>query len=130
MFKSSSALSYLAGVVLLRWTVAGLMLLHGVSKLRGGVGGIEAMLSNAGLPGWFAYGVFVGEVVAPLLVMAGILVRPAALVMALNMVVAIALVHRDELFVLGRTGGYALELQALFLLGSIAIALIGGRSRG
>jgi hypothetical protein len=34
------------------------------------------------------------------------------------------------LFVLGRTGGYALELQALFLLGSIAIALIGGRSRG
>ena len=130
MFKSSSALSHLAGIVLLRWTVAGLMLLHGVSKLRAGVGGIEAMLSNAGLPGWFAYGVFVGEVVAPLLVMAGILVRPAALVMALNMVVAIALVHRDELFVLGKTGGYALELQALFLLGSIAIALIGGRSRG
>ena len=43
-----------AGVLLLRFTVAGLMLFHGVAKLRSGLGGIESLLAAAGLPTWFA----------------------------------------------------------------------------
>jgi putative oxidoreductase len=41
------------------------------------------------------------------------------------MVVAVAMVHMSELFALAKTGGYALELQAMFLLGAISIALLG-----
>lgn len=118
-----------AGVLLLRFTVAGLMLFHGVAKLRSGLGGIESLLAAAGLPTWFAYGVLIGEIVAPLLIMAGILVRPAAWIMAINMVIAVGLAHPDELLTIGRTGGYGLELQAFFFLCSIAVALLVDRKR-
>jgi uncharacterized membrane protein YphA (DoxX/SURF4 family) len=79
------------GVLLLRFTVAGLMLFHGAAKLRNGLGGIESLLSGVGLPPWIAWGVLIGEVVAPLLVLAGVWVRPAALVMAFNMVLLLLL---------------------------------------
>jgi putative oxidoreductase len=130
LFKISSALIHHAGVLLLRWTVAGLMLLHGVAKLRSGVAGIESMLASHGLPTWIAYGVFIGEIAAPLFVVVGVFVCTAALVMAFNMAVAVALAHQAQLFTLGKSGAYALELQAFFFLGSIAIALLAnGRSR-
>lgn len=118
------------GVLLLRFTVGVLMLFHGVAKLRHGLGSIESMLAGVGLPSWFAYGVIVGEVIAPLLILAGVLVRPAALVIAFNMVVAVALAHPTQLFALSRTGGYGLELQAFYFFGALAIAmLVDGRRR-
>ena len=112
------------GFFLLRWAVAGLMLLHGISKLLNGWDSIERMLTGMGLPAFIAYGVLVGEVVAPLLVLANVMVVPAALVMAFNMVVAIALAHTSQLFTLSKSGGWALELQALYFLGALAIALM------
>lgn len=112
-----------AGIYLLRWSVALLMLLHGIAKLQNGIAGIQGMVTAAGLPGFLGYGVLIGEVLAPLLVLSGFLVGPAALVMAINMVVAIMLVHTGELLSLGKSGGWALELQGLFLVGSLAIAL-------
>ncbi|MGZ8255739.1 MAG: DoxX family protein [Burkholderiaceae bacterium] len=115
------------GVLLLRLTVAGLMLFHGVAKLRHGLGGIESLLAQFGLPAWFAYGVLVGEILAPLLVLAGLWVRPAALVMAFNMIVAVALAHPGDLLSLGRSGGYRLEAQAFFFFCSLAIALLTDR---
>lgn len=116
-----------AGFFVLRWAVAGLMLLHGISKLLNGVSPIEGMLTGMGLPAFIAYGALIGEVVAPMLVLANVLVVPAALVMAFNMVVAVALAHSSQFFTLGKSGGWALELQALYLFGSIAIALLAPR---
>lgn len=117
------------GVLLLRFTVAGLMLFHGVAKLQSGLGGIESLLAAAGLPTWFAYGVLIGEIVAPVLIIAGILVGPAAWIMAINMVIAVGLAHPTQLLTIGRTGGYGLELQAFFFLCSIAVALLVDRKR-
>ncbi len=118
------------GVLLLRLTVAGLMLFHGLGKLGSGLGPIESMLAGAGVPSWFAYGVIVGEVIAPLMVLAGVLVRPAALLIAFNMIVAVALVHTAQLFTIGKMGGYALELQAFYFFGALAIALLAdGKGR-
>ena len=115
------------GFFILRWAVAGLMLFHGVSKLRLGLGSIESLLVGAGLPAFIAYGVLIGEVLAPLLVLANRLVVPAALVMAFNMLVAVALVHTAQVFTLSKSGGWALELQALYFFGSLAIALMASR---
>jgi putative oxidoreductase len=113
-----------AGYFLLRWAVAGMMLFHGVSKLVNGVASIQGMLAHAGLPGFIAYGVLVGEVLAPVLVLANRFVAPAAAVMAFNMAVAVALAHASQFFALGRAGGWVLELQGLFFFGSLAIALL------
>ena len=113
------------GKLILRLTVAVLLLLHGVAKILGGVGGISGMLQDVGLPGELAYGVYVGEVAAPLLVIIGLYARIAALVMALNMVAAVYLAHLEDIFALGRGGGWAIELQAFFLFTALAVALIG-----
>ncbi len=112
------------GYFILRWAVAGSLLLHGISKLTRGIGSIEALVVSAGLPAFVAYGVLIGEVLAPLLVMANRFVVPAALVMAFNMVVAVALVHAGQVFTLGKTGGWSLELQGLYFFGSLAIAFL------
>ena len=113
------------GKLILRAALAIMILLHGIAKLSGGVGFITGMLANLGLPAFFAYGVYVGEVVAPVLVLVGLWTRPAALVMAINMVVAIVLVHSKEIAELGKQGGWAIELQGMFLFAAIAVALLG-----
>jgi putative oxidoreductase len=113
------------GKLLLRLTVGVLVLLHGLAKVTGGVGGIPNMLAGVGLPAALAYGVYIGEVLAPLLVLIGFYSRIAALVIVVNMLFAIGLVHMDDIFRFTNTGGWALELQACFLLMALAIALIG-----
>ncbi len=113
------------GLFLLRAGLGLLILLHGVAKIASGPQAIVGLATRAGLPPAFAYLVYVGEVVAPLLLVVGLWTRPAALVVAINMVVAIALAHAGQLFELGKSGGWALELQGMFLLAALAIALLG-----
>jgi putative oxidoreductase len=113
------------GKLLLRAVLAILLLFHGFSKLIGGIGPIAGMVQGVGLPAVFAYGVYIGEVVAPLLILVGVFTRPAALVVAINMVVALLLAHTSQFFTLGQTGGWALELQGMFLAAALAVALLG-----
>jgi putative oxidoreductase len=113
------------GKLILRLTLGVLMLLHGIAKIRGGAGGIEKMLQGIGLPGELAFGVYLGEVLAPILVLIGLYARVGAALIVVNMVFAIALAHRADVFVLSRTGGWALELQAFFLFTALALALMG-----
>ena len=113
------------GKLVLRLTLGILMLLHGIAKLRYGVSGIEGMVQSHGLPGFLAYGVFIGEVIAPLLVIFGFYARIGGLIMAFNMAVAIALAHSTQLFDLSKTGGWELELQGFFLFTALVVALIG-----
>lgn len=113
------------GKLVLRVVLAVLILFHGVSKLIGGVGFISGMLTKAGLPGAFGYLVYIGEVVAPLLILVGVFTRAAALVVVINMVVALLLVHTGQFFTRNDTGGWALELQGMYLGTAVAIALLG-----
>ncbi|NEX61925.1 DoxX family protein [Noviherbaspirillum galbum] len=114
-----------AGKLVLRAALAALLLFHGVSKLVGGVGFITGMLAKAGLPPAIGYLVYVGEVVAPLMILLGIWTRAASLVVAFNMIVAVLLVHTAQFFTMSQTGGWALELQGLYFAGAIAVALLG-----
>ena len=113
------------GKFVLRVSLGLLVLLHGIAKITGGIGGIEGMVTAAGLPGWLAYGVYVGEVVAPLMLILGLHARIGAGLVAINMLVAIFLVHLGEITQLNGRGGWALELQGMFLFGAIAVALLG-----
>jgi len=114
------------GKLLLRLTIGLLFLLHGIGKLQGGTDFVIGLLGKQGLPGELGYLVLIGEVLAPLLLIVGLWTRVAALLVAANMVVAVWLVHMKELFMLSSsTGAYALELQALFFFGAIALALLG-----
>lgn len=74
-----------------------LILLHGIAKLRHGLGPIEEMVAAHGMPSFVAYGVLVGEVVAPLMLLLGLYARIGALLIAINMLFALALVHMGQL---------------------------------
>ncbi|MGB1835921.1 DoxX family protein [Marinobacter adhaerens] len=113
------------GKLIIRLTLGGLMLFHGIAKLLNGVGFIEGELASHGLPTFLAYGVFVGEIIAPLMVVLGYQTRIGALLIIFNMLVAIALVHGHELMALGSNGGWALELQGFFLFTAVAVIFLG-----
>ena len=77
-----------AGKLLLRLTVGGLMLFHGASKLMhpGSVDFIGGKLTESGLPALLAYGVYVGEIIAPLMLILGILSRVGGLLVVTSIV--------------------------------------------
>ncbi len=113
------------GKFLLRLAVGGLMLFHGLHKLFAGIDGISGMLIAKGLPGFIAYGVLVGEVIAPCLIILGILTRPAALVLAFTMIVAWLMVGMSETWALDKTGAWAIESLVYFFIGALAVAFLG-----
>ena len=116
-----------AGKLILRLAVGGLMLFHGISKLLnpGSVGFISSKLAAAGLPEALSYGVYIGEILAPLLIIAGLQCRAGAALVVINMLFAIFLVHSGDLFALTEHGGWRLELQGFYLFGSLAIIFLG-----
>jgi putative oxidoreductase len=114
-----------AGKLVLRAVLAAMLLFHGISKLHNGIGFIADMLAKAGLPAVFGYGVYIGEVVAPLFLLAGLFTRAAALVVAINMIVAVLLAHTSQFFTINETGGWSLELQGMYFFTALAIVLLG-----
>ena len=115
------------GKLLLRLTVAVLMLFHGIAKIihPGSLEFIGSSLSGIGLPAALAYGVYVGEVVAPLMLISGFHARIGGLIIVVNMLFAIFLAHTGDMFSLTQHGGWAIELQVFYLLGGLAIMLLG-----
>jgi len=115
------------GKLVLRLTVGLLILFHGIDKVvhPGTLDYIAGMLGDWGLPQRLAYAVYLGEVVAPLMVIFGIFARLGGLLILINMVFALLLVHTGDLFRLTEHGGWALELQACYLFGGLAVALLG-----
>ncbi|GAA4339454.1 DoxX family protein [Variovorax defluvii] len=113
------------GKFVLRVALGILMLMHGVAKISGGVGFAANMLVSHGLPGALAYLVYVGEIVAPVLLIIGLYTRPAAWIVVINMVVAIWLVHMKEIAMINKQGGWALELQGMYLFSAMAVAFMG-----
>lgn len=113
------------GILIMRISLGILMLLHGSAKLIHGVDHIEGMLQQAGLPSFVAYGVFAGELLAPVLILIGFRARIAALFYAANCIFAIVLAHSTELFTINQFGGWTVELLGLYLFGSTALFFTG-----
>ncbi|MEQ6888450.1 DoxX family protein [Halomonas sp. CS7] len=115
------------GKLILRLAVGGLILFHGVAKLLnpGSLDWIGGMLQGYGLPSFLAYGVLIGEVLAPIMAIVGWQSRLAGLLMAGNMLVAFLLVHTGEVFMLSDSGGWQLELQGMFFLSALALVFLG-----
>ncbi|MGM0553576.1 MAG: DoxX family protein [Pseudomonadota bacterium] len=113
------------GRLILRLALGGMILMHGITKLTGDLSGIEGMLTGAGLPAILAWGVYIGEILAPALLILGFYARLGAVLIAVNMLFAIGLVHAHEIFELTANGGWSLELQGMFLFAALALALSG-----
>ena len=119
------------GLLLLRFGIGALLLFHGYYKITHGVAWMAGPLGRVGLPASLAYAAYIGEVLAPILLIVGLWVRPAALVIAFNMFMAIFLARRADVSKINpMSGGWAIELELLFLIGALALALAGGGRYG
>jgi len=113
------------GRLALRLAVGGLLLLHGIHMLRHGTGNIPELLQQNQLPAVLEYGIYAGEVVAPILILLGLIARTGGLLVAVTMVFAVYLQLRPKIGQLNEFGGWALELNALYFAGGLAIMFLG-----
>ena len=113
------------GMLISRIAIGFPMLVYGVNKIIHGIGFIEKMMTMHGLPSVFAYGVFVGEIIAPVMLIIGFKARLAGLIFAANCFTATILAQTANIFKLNEFGGWALELLAIYMLISISFFFTG-----
>ena len=114
------------GKLILRLNIGILMLFHGLHKLGDGkLDGIMGKLVEVNLPESLAFGVYAGEILAPLMLVFGVFTRLGALMIVVNMLFAIGLMHMTDLNAFTPYGGWKLELQAFYLFGALALTFLG-----
>lgn len=113
------------GLLILRIAVGALMLLHGIAKI-GHTSFIGGMLSEKGLPSFLSYGVYITEIVAPILILIGLRTRLSAAVYVLGALFALFFVHSAQLFLINENGGWELELLGLYIAGGLTLFFTGG----
>jgi len=113
------------GKLILRVSIAGLMLFHGVHKLLHGIGGVKYLLGKAGFPEVLSYGVYMGEIIAPLLLLIGVYTRVSALLIAATMLISIPAAFPNGFMATDQYGAWVIEVNALYFLGALAISLLG-----
>lgn len=113
------------GKLILRLNVGGMMIFHGISKAIYGIDGVRSMVESMGVPGFVVYGVYVGEILAPLMLIIGFQVRIASVVLIINMLVAIIAVTGGNIFAINATGGWVIEPQAWYIFGALSIIFLG-----
>ena len=109
------------GLLVLRLVLALIFFSHGYPKVAHSAPGMQAFFVEHGLPGYFVYISGVLEVFGAILLVLGLFTRAAALLLAIEMGVAIWKVHS--------TGSYLAvhnyEFPLAILAGSFALATAG-----
>ena len=113
------------GLTVLRVVVGIVFLAHGAQKLFVfGFGGVAGLLEGLGVPapGLFAVVVTVVEIVGGIALILGLFTRVAAIMLAVDMLVATLTAHLSNGF-FAQNGGY--EFTLLLLAASVALAVAG-----
>ncbi len=112
------------GLLVLRASLGLIFFSHGYPKLAYSGAGMQSFFIQHGLPGYFVYISGVLEVFGAILLVLGLFTRAAALLLAVEMGVAIWRVHS--------TGSYLAvhnyEFPLVMLAGSFALATVGAGS--
>ncbi len=117
------------GILILRVTLGGLLLFHGIHKVLHGVEDQLQLLASNGIPGTLIYFVYISEVVAPVLIILGLFTRISTLTIILTMITVIYVLP-FPILALAEHGEWVIELPMLYLLLSTALFFIGaGRYR-
>ena len=113
------------GKLVLRLMVGGMMLFHGIDKALHGISFIKGLLRSQGVPEILAYGIYVGEILAPIFLIIGWKSRLWAGVIVFSMAVAIYLTQLGAFMKLGEHGAWAVEIPMFYILSALAIVLLG-----
>jgi putative oxidoreductase len=126
---SLSPLARLAGLAPLavRIIVGIIMFAHGLQKLQGGPANFGGLLSQLGVPApeLMAYVVTFVELVGGALLIVGLLSRLSALLLTIDLVVAILLVKLNVGLIAPQGSGAGAELDLALIAGLLVILLAG-----
>jgi putative oxidoreductase len=126
---SLSPLARLAGIAPLavRIIVGIIMFAHGLQKLQGGPANFGGLLSQLGVPApeLMAYVVTFVELVGGALLIVGLLSRLSALLLTIDLVVAILLVKLNIGLIAPQGSGAGAELDLALIAGFLVILLAG-----
>jgi putative oxidoreductase len=113
--------------LILKVVLGTIMAAHGLQKLQAGPANFGAALGQMGvpLPTLMGYVVTFVELVGAVLLIVGLLSRLAALVLTIDLVVAISLVKVHVGFLSPPQGGAGAELDLALIAGFLAILLAG-----
>ena len=113
------------GLLFIRLGLGVCLLMHGIFKLTHGIDGVKSMLVARGIPDLVAYGAYVGEVLAPAMIIIGVFCRIGALLVIANVLMIIYILH-TPLGALTGVGGFELEIVYLYLSTAICLVICGG----
>jgi len=113
------------GKLILRVMLGGMMLFHGIDKALHGITFIKGLLKFQGIPEMLAYGIYAGEILAPIFLIIGWKSRIWAGVIVFNMAVAIYLTKLGALMSIGAHGAWAVEVPMFYMLSALAIVFLG-----
>lgn len=116
------------GLLFLRLALGICLLMHGAAKVRHGVGAVKSMITPLGIPAFAAYGAYLGEVVAPVMLILGILTPLAAFVILGNTLTILFVAYRSSLFKRDAFGGFVAEIPYLYVGMALAFMVMGGGS--
>jgi putative oxidoreductase len=109
------------GLAVLRLALGLIFLTHGYPKLTRATAPVEAMFVQHGLPAKLVYVAGVLETFGGILLLAGLFTRPAALLLAAEMAVAIVKVHGGH----GILALHAYEFPLALGAAALALATVG-----
>jgi len=72
---------------------------------------------------YISYGIYIGEVITPIFLIFGIYIRLAATIIAVDILLAMVLLYRDNIFSLEANGGWSVELPLLYFMIAVTLAL-------
>lgn len=113
------------GKLLLRLMLGGMMLFHGIDKALHGIAFLKGIMHVHGLPEALAYGVYVGEILAPIFLIIGWKSRVWAGVIVVNMAFAVYLTQWSAMLKLAEHGAWAVEIPMFYLLSALIVMLLG-----
>ncbi|MBS3155800.1 DoxX family protein [Candidatus Woesearchaeota archaeon] len=110
--------------LLLRLALGAVFIVHGAQKLFGGITGTTGFFDSVGIPlaGVFAVVVALVEFLGGIALVLGVLTRYASLLLAINMLVALLVVHLKNGFFVSNSG---FEFVLVLLAGSLALLIRG-----
>ncbi|MGG7073807.1 DoxX family protein [Campylobacter sp. 9BO] len=115
------------GIFFARLGLGIMLLMHGIAKILNGIGFIKNLALKQGLPEFITYGVYVGEVIAPVLLILGIYTRVASAIVLATCAAILYLFYlpNGDLFALSSNGGFKPEIVYLYISLGFCILLNG-----
>ncbi|KEA46175.1 DoxX family protein [Campylobacter mucosalis] len=113
------------GLLFIRLGLGVMLIMHGIAKLLNGVGFVKSLLLKVGLPEFIAYFAYLGEVVAPVMLILGIYVRFGSVLILGTCFTILWLFFAPDLFALTSHGGFKAEIVYLYISMALCLLLSG-----